>query len=175
MKYFTRELWEGFQDTETFEQCDKIWMKNSKKYDEQLDSLESRFSKDTFHFIKKESIHDGDLVSFEIKNTNEINRVKSKTYKIKRRIREPISIVIKVLSEGILYELNYSVVKSLDVKYSGKVDLFQSYIHDFGDWGYDEVTSIDDKVLCHEILFSSGAEIHIEFEKMKVKRNRVIK
>lgn len=175
MKYFTRELWEGFQNPEAFDQCDKIWTENSKKYTEQLDSLESMFSKDTFHFIRKESIHDGNLVSFEIINANELNRVKSNTYKIKRQIREPISVVIKVLSEGILYELSYSLVKNLNVKFLGESDLFQPYFRDFGDWGYDEVTSIDDNVLCHEILFSSGAEIHIEFEKMKVKRKRVIK
>jgi hypothetical protein len=175
MKYFTRELWESFQNTETFDQCDKIWIENLKKYNEQLDSLQSRFNKDAFHFIKEESIHDGNLVSFEVINVNELNRVKDKTYKIKRRIREPISVVIKVLSEGILYELYYSLVKNLNVKFSGESDLFQPYFRDFGDWGYDEVTSINDKVLCHEILFSSGAEIHIEFEKMKVKRTRVIK
>lgn len=174
MKYFTRELWEGFQDTETMEQSSKIWTENSKKYSEQLDSLQNRFSKDTFHFIKEESIHDGNLVSFEIINSNELNRVRSKSYKLKRRIREPISVVIKVLSEGILYELSYSSVKNLNVKFSGESDLFQPYFRDFGDWGYDEVTSIDDKVLCHDILFSSGAEMHIEFDKMKVRRKRVI-
>lgn len=175
MKYFTRELWEGFQNTETMENSSKVWTQNLKKYSEQLDSLQSRFSNDTFHFIKKESIHDGNLVSFEIINSNELNRVRSKTYKLKRRNREPISVVIKVLSEGILYELSYSSAKSLNVKFSGESDLFQPYFRDFGDWGYDEVTSIDDKVLCHDILFSSGAEIHIEFKKMKVRRKRVLK
>jgi hypothetical protein len=41
------------------------------------------------------------------------------------------------------------------------------------DWMADEITALDDQILRHEVLFTSGATLLLEFEKITV-RNRTI-
>jgi hypothetical protein len=41
------------------------------------------------------------------------------------------------------------------------------------DWMADEITVVDDQILRHEVLFSSGATLLIEFEKVTV-RNTIV-
>jgi len=39
-----------------------------------------------------------------------------------------------------------------------------------GDWGYDEVTAVDENYLRHEVLFSTGTTILIEFKHFSYER-----
>jgi hypothetical protein len=41
------------------------------------------------------------------------------------------------------------------------------------DWMYDELTSVDDKILRHEVLFSSGATLQVEFEVVAVRSTKI--
>jgi hypothetical protein len=41
------------------------------------------------------------------------------------------------------------------------------------DWIADELTAIDDKVLRHEVLFSSGATLLLDFETLSVRSTAV--
>jgi hypothetical protein len=41
------------------------------------------------------------------------------------------------------------------------------------DWMADEITAVDDQILRHEVLFSSGATLLIEFEQVTI-RNQII-
>ena len=53
---------------------------------------------------------------------------------------------------------------------TGKMKLFPTGISNLGDWGYDELTSVANGLFRHEILFSSGAAIIIDFRQVSVHR-----
>jgi hypothetical protein len=42
--------------------------------------------------------------------------------------------------------------------------------HDFDDWGYDEFGDAGEGYLRHEILFSSGSIVLVEFRHLSVER-----
>ena len=71
------------------------------------------------------------------------------------------------------YILEYRDVKRIDVNVPGKVELFPIGMYpNFGDWGYDELTSPGKGIFRHEILFSSGATIAVECRDLSVRRKR---
>src|SRR5271167_1809465 len=68
----------------------------------------------------------------------------------------------------------YKDIDRVEVNYPGKLKLFPiSFFSNLGDWGYDELTSVANGLLRHEILFSSGATITINFRQVSVRRKRV--
>src|SRR4051812_24134967 len=66
MKYFTRELWEDFQDSERGEAAFRLWDENLEVYRLQLKQLESRLSAGAFSFFSDADVHDGRLESIRI-------------------------------------------------------------------------------------------------------------
>lgn len=66
------------------------------------------------------------------------------------------------------YLLRYENVRKIEFNYPSQAPLFYNPGWDIGDWGYDEVTAADKNFLRHDILFSSGATILLEFEKLRV-------
>jgi hypothetical protein len=64
-------------------------------------------------------------------------------------------------------------IRRIDVNFPGKVKLFPIGMYtNFGDWGYDELTSPEKGFFRHEVLFSSGATITVEFGDISVDRKR---
>ncbi len=64
----------------------------------------------------------------------------------------------------------YVGIRRLIFDYPSDKPLF--HYHDcgpIGDWGYDELTAVDKTYLRHEVLFSSGTILLIEFMKFKYK------
>ena len=62
--------------------------------------------------------------------------------------------------------------------YRGQLKELQDRFADRGsipidDWMVDEVTGVDENVLRHEVLFSSGATLLLEFETMSVRSTAV--
>jgi hypothetical protein len=90
--------------------------------------------------------------------------------------RRKLRIRLFVLSDAVdqhCHILDYRDVKRIDVNFPGKVQLFPIGMNtNFGDWGYDELTSPKKGLFHHEILFSSGATIAIEFRDVSVGRRR---
>lgn len=69
------------------------------------------------------------------------------------------------------YVLEYKNVQRIDVDYPGKLKLFPAgFNSNFGDWGYDELTSPEKNLFRHEILFASGATITIDFRDFSFRR-----
>lgn len=88
--------------------------------------------------------------------------------------RRKLTVRLFVLSDTAdqhCYTLEYKDVKRIDVNFPGRQELFPIGMHtNFGDWGYDELTSPEKGLLRHEVLFSSGATIAVEFRDVSVRR-----
>ena len=174
MKYFTSDLWSMLQDIDKQDEADKKWEENIIEYQKQFNLIKNRFSKKTLGILEKESMHDANLHSFEIVDRNTLNSVINKIYRPKRNIKNPMSVTIRMYTESYLYTLNYTKVRDIKTLFKSEGDLFSPYLGDFGDWGYSEFSSIDESLLCHEILFSSGAEIRIVFERLYICRKKIV-
>jgi hypothetical protein len=72
----------------------------------------------------------------------------------------------------VLYTLNYTKVKRVVFDYPTDEPLFHLEGSHIGDWGYDELTPADDSYLRHEILFTSGTIILIEFIRFSCTREK---
>jgi hypothetical protein len=71
------------------------------------------------------------------------------------------------------YILEYGNIKRMELNFPGKIVLFPIGMNaNFGDWGYDELTSPEKGLFRHEILFSSGATITIDCREISVRRRR---
>ena len=69
--------------------------------------------------------------------------------------------------------LQYKDIDRIELNYPGKRKLFPvGMVSNLGDWGYDELTSVANGSFRHEILFSSGATILIDFRQVSVSRKR---
>jgi hypothetical protein len=71
------------------------------------------------------------------------------------------------------YTLEYKNIDRIGLNYPGKMKLFPiGMFSNLGDWGYDELTPVSNGSFRHEILFSSGATIVIDFRHVSVHRKR---
>ncbi|TVX97579.1 hypothetical protein [Cohnella terricola] len=142
-------------------------------YWKQLRSLSNRFSKDTFNVISNHSFHDARVLELNISNTS-----------LLRRSLDPTSIEAKIQDiDGYEYVIQWSGINQLDLSFSGKKKIYRSdeaddYYLELEDrrgleeWAYDEITSIDNTYLQHEITLHSEALIKLIFRRMIVKRIR---
>jgi len=81
-------------------------------------------------------------------------------------------VEIKVLGSqlDVEYTLKYSKLRRVQFDYPSETPLFHEEGEHIGDWGYDELTAIDDNYLRHEVLFASGTTILIDFKDFSYER-----
>jgi len=171
MKYFTKELWEGFNtvDDDLFQRTWKQWERNRKAYFRQLESLTSRLSKSAARFFAVTSLHDGRLLAFGV--GDHINCRKSDLKSLSRNKGHPeVRIEVLNFEQNWLYYLNYAKVRTVLFDFPGGKPLFHEEGGRIDDWGYDELTAAGKSYLRHEILFSSSATILIEFQKFSYEK-----
>jgi len=164
MKYFTKEMWRGWNSRDEAErqrareQSDRNWQ----DYLQQLEKLQSRLGQEAYEFFKTAERHDGRLISFTVGDAIDHNIHGQTEFDINSR---DTNVEIKLLSPYLntLYTLNYSGVRKVVFDYPSDDPLFHYDGSNISDWGYDEVTAADEKFLRHEVLFSSGTTILIEF------------
>jgi hypothetical protein len=169
MKYFTKELW-GAQSSQAWTQ----WAKNSKAYYAQLTKLRPRLTKSAWHFFSKVSLHDGTLLLFLTGDHISENpkSLKSRTWHWIVNKRQPI-VQLQVLHENLrtIYHLEYRELRKVVFDHPTLAPLDLRYKNPpIVDWGYAELTSANKESLRHEILFSSGASILIEFRRFSYKK-----
>lgn len=164
MKYFTKEMWRGWNSSDEAEQqrareqSDRNWQ----EYLQQLEKLESRLGTEAYEFFKTAERHDGRLISFTVGDA--INHDVHGPTKFDINAQDT-AVEIKLLSPYLnsLYTMNYSGVRRVVFDYPSDDPLFFHGGSNISDWGYDEVTAVDENVLRHQVLFSSGTTILIEF------------
>ena len=171
MKYFTKELWLGYNNKGPLDSKTAIELgqHNLQEYAAQLEQLHPRLNRHTYRFFKKENLHDGRLLAFIAGDGVGHDVQGSQRFDINAR---NASVVIKVLGANLdlLYTLKYTEVKKVQFEFPSDEPLFYDEGDQIGDWGYDELTAADDMYLRHEVLFASGSIILIEFKHFAYKK-----
>jgi hypothetical protein len=173
MKYKTRELWQGFNsnDNELRRHAAEQWEKNVREYQRQLEGLKPRLDEQTNRFFTTEDLHDGRLLAFTAGDDIDFS-AGGRKFDIHRH--NP-SVRLQVLGANLdsLYRLTYSKVSRVVFDYPTDNPLFHGIGRQIGDWGYDELTAVDEDYLRHEILFASGTTILIEFQEFFSEKEKI--
>ena len=174
MKYFTKELWAGFNsgDDAVFRRTDKRWNRNREAYSHQLERVKTRLSKNAARFFGGVSLHDARLLAFVV--GDHINYGRSELSALSgSKCRPEVRMDVLDYEQRWLYSLSYSKVRRVLFDFPSGEPLFHEEGGRIDDWGYDELTAAGKLYLRHEVLFSSGATALIEFQKFSYKRVRV--
>ena len=164
MKYFTKEMWRGWNSRDDAEQqrARELSDRNWQEYRQELEETSVKTHPQAYEFFKTGERHDGRLISFTVGDA--INHDVHGPTKFDINSRDT-TVEIKLLSPYLntLYTLSYSGVRKAVFDYPSDDPLFHYEGGRIDDWGYDEVTAVDEGFLRHEVLFSSGTTILIEF------------
>lgn len=173
MKHFPPRLWLGFNSRResTSEAAFKSWDRNFEAYKKSLEKILPRLSPDARRFfLKPMLLHDGTLNLLEVGDRiDHVAARRSKGDWDRRNAR--VRMFVLPTAGNFVYKLDYKSVTEVQVNFPGRISLFPAGKHpNFGDWGYDELSFGRKSAFRHEILFSSGATISIEFDRLSVKR-----
>jgi hypothetical protein len=170
MKYFTPEMWLGFNSPRA-KAALGTWDRRLKAYRANLKKILPALSPNARRFFQDALIlHDGTLTRMEV--GDRIGDADGgATGDIVNRRR--LIVRLFVLSDRVdqrCYTLEYKKIKRIELNFPGKVELFPIGMDsNLGDWGYDELTSPEKGLFRHEILFASGASISIDFREVSVR------
>lgn len=164
MKYFTKELWIGFQG-ENWKENDRLWEENLIAYQAQYEKLKKRLDHNEFLFFKNTSLHDSSITDIVIRD---LNNEKYKADRINVKIPTTIHIEVLHASSDSIYILKYHDVRRFCFDSPTNSPLFYTEKNGISRWGYDEITLYDKKSLSHEIILASGTEISIVFGRIEV-------
>jgi hypothetical protein len=172
MRIITKRHWRGWNsdDPKESDWATTSANENWTAYREQLESLRSRLSKKNFEFFKK-GLHDARLISFSVGDGLHLDLSGNNPVKINDFYRTSVEIKVLNAEFDAVYFLKYQKVSKSVFDFPSDEPLWGNHIDD---WGYDELSSVDDKVFRHEILFSSGTTVLIEFEKFSVSRRKYV-
>jgi hypothetical protein len=178
MRYFTRQQHDAFNvpDRDAAVAALDEAKRSHALYRRQLDELKTRLSEGSWEFFDSVSLHDGTLLAMRV--GDDIDKL-FPTYKsilVNRRI---LSVELEVLShdETRLYTLRYDRLHRVVFDFPSPHHWYFRY-NDVGanpidDWMADELTSVNEQVLRHEVLFSSGATLLIDFEMVAIRTTAV--
>lgn len=172
MKYFTKELWLGYNSRNDAER-QRAFVKgedNAQEYKRQLEDLRPRLTREAYDFFTTESLHDGRLLAFTAGDAIDYG-IQGHADRFDINIHNP-AVEIELLGANldVQYTLKYGSVRKVVFDHPTDVPLFHHEGGHIGDWGYDEVTAADENYLRHEVLFSSGTTILIEFTQFSFER-----
>lgn len=163
MKYFTANLWNGFNsDIEEEYQRSRIeWEKNSKEYCDIFEKIKIRLPKYFLKvFMKEHGFHDYELRKYEIIHGDKGNK-------------NPIRVNLVIDNGQFCWQISYKEVSKIQISYEEQAESIgknKKYYRGFDDYGYNEILEVTDTVLSHEILFASDATILVHFKKVGIKR-----
>jgi hypothetical protein len=171
MRYFTPRLWMAFQGPRR-NAAFKTWDRRLKLYRKSLNKILPQLRPSARRFFRDALIlHDGTLTRMEV--GDRIADIEGRATRNLVNLRK-VDVRLFVLSDVVnqyWYVLEYGNVERVELIFPGKLELFPCGIHpNFGDWGYDELTSPERKLFRHEILFASGATIVIDFRHFSFRR-----
>ena len=171
MKYFTRELWlaPNQKDESVQLQATRQFRENCVEYQKQLQNILPRLDEADRHFFLEESLHDGRLIAFIAGDEIDFDFDSGSAFDINAH---NTSVRMKVLGCNLdtVFTLEYAGVRRAVFDYPTEDPLFHYEGAYIGDWGYDELTAVDNAYLRHEVLFASGTSVLIEFKKFSHNR-----
>jgi len=163
MKYFTAQLWADINSPRSKAAC-KEWDRNVARYREHLKTVLPKMSARARWFFHEISLHDGTLTRMEVGDRIEDTEGKWERCNINRR-KAGVRLSVLSADGDYVFRLEYKQVSRVEMSFPGKSLFPSGWDPNFGDWGYDEITEGSDGAFQHEVLFSSGATILIEFAK----------
>jgi hypothetical protein len=176
MKYFTPELWIAFQGP-GLDAANKTWNRRLQQYRKSLGKILPRLKPAARRFFQDALLHDGTLTRLEVGDRiNDIEGGRARDISNHRKLRIRMFVLADVVEQRRItghcwYVLEYNKVDRIQVNYPGDLELFPAgFDPNFGDWGYDELSSPKKNLFRHEILFSSGATITIDFRDFSFRR-----
>jgi hypothetical protein len=166
MKYFTREIWAGWQRTgRAGDRAERQWKTNRALYLKSIRQLASRLGARTGKFFTDHSLHDGRILRFSIFDLP--------LSSLKKKMVPVTSLRMAVLAgweTAVIYLLDYGEMREISIQ--PRNDLFPLDHSQFGDWGYDELLPEGRQFFRHNILFQTGTEISIVFRKFGFRRQK---
>ncbi|MDQ6420794.1 hypothetical protein RB620_15295 [Paenibacillus sp. LHD-117] len=149
MKYFRKDLWEAINslDFEESERAENEWRLNDRYYWSEYQKLNTRLQKEIFEFFQTTDFHDC-----------KVNECKITQGQL--RSAYPTNLYIEVEREGEEWIIEYRKIVHLNINFP---EVTSSAHNGFEEWGYDELLPVNDHLLSHEILFSSGSTILVHF------------
>jgi hypothetical protein len=175
MKYFTPEMWLGFnsRDRKTANKYIKGFDLRLAAYEKQVKKPLAKLRMSAAGFFKRPCLlHDCTLARFEIGD-----RIDNLAGVADLHRTAPLQAMVRMFVKSedcaFIYSLKYLGVRRVTLNFPGQIELFRIGEHpNFGDWGYDELTLNREGKLRHEILFASGSSISVEFEDIRIKKHR---
>jgi hypothetical protein len=175
MKYFTPEMWLGFnsRDRKTAYRYIKGFDSRLAAYERQLRKPLAKLNPSAARFFKRHCLlHDCTLARFEIGDRIDDLAGDADLHRT-APLQAMVRMFVKSRDRAFVYSLKYLGVSRATLNFPGQIELFRTGEHpNFGDWGYDELTLSPEGKRRHEILFASGSAISIEFENIHVKKHR---
>ncbi len=135
-------------------------------YAERLEKLRGRLNKRNWEFFRN-GLHDSRLVSFSVGDGLHIDFENGPPVNITDFYKTSVRIKVLNADFDFLYELKYGKVSKCIFDFPSDEPLWGENVDD---WGYDEISELNEKILRHEVLFSSGATFLIDFERFSYTR-----
>ena len=182
MKYFTPQLWIAFQGPRR-NAAFKTWERRVKQYRKSLQNILPSLGPSARRFFRDALIlHDGTLARMEVGDRiDDMDGRATRNIVNRRVLRIRLFVLADVVRQRRVigkswYTLEYKQVERIDLRFPGDLELFPvGFDLNFGDWGYDELTSPKEKLFRHEILFASGASITIDFRDFTFRCRKPVK
>jgi hypothetical protein len=184
MKYFTRQLWIDAQEPgEAGDEAGQRWGDAFTAYARQLESLRDRLRPDVFAFFQNADVHDGALMHLRLVDSDplapepvacDVDASDCGMDGGERRWEGPYRLTVELAvaeASATEWTLRYSGIRRILVDFPSEAPLFFAPGDGFEDWGYHELSDAGDAFLQHEVLFSSGATVLVEFRDLSVMRS----
>lgn len=157
MKYFLYDLHVAQNmDTTSDEECEQIdrqWQENVTEYQEIFKSLSNCLPDDVFEHFNSSGFHDYRLITMEMEHRSLLNL--SVHFTITNDIHN-----MENMKRWVLSFHNVSYYNFHHFNYNNEKAVFHREIDD---WLYQELLPVDESKLSFEVLFSSGANVLIQF------------
>lgn len=186
MKYFTKQLWlDAQQPGEAGREVGRRYEDAFAAYFRELESLRERLAPDALEFFRNADVHDGSLMHLSIRDFDPLaprpaacdsEVAACEVIGDDNRWEGPyrVTVELAVWRRGehreIEWTLRYSRIRRILVDFPTESPLFFDRGDGFQDWGYHELSDAGDGFFRHEVLFSSGAVVLIEFRELSVSR-----
>lgn len=178
MRYFTREQHDranAASDMHEVAASREEFNRSRELYWSQLDTLKTRLA-EAWRFFDTASLHDGTLLALRIGDDIDKSFSAHTSRLVNRRI---LLVELEALdhSETHLYTLRYQRLHRVLFDFPGSPPWYMRSSdrasNPIDDWMADEITAVDHQILRHEVLFSSGATLLLEFEKITVQSQNI--
>jgi hypothetical protein len=169
MRYFTGQLWLDINKPGSKAAMEE-WDRRLAAYVQERDKLLPELNARARWFFKRVSLHDGTLTRMEVGDRIDNPTAEGRRGDVGRR-RAAVRLFVLSAEFDSIFTLEYKDVVRVELNFPGPTKLFPAGLYpNFGDWGYDELSCVGKGVFRHEVLFSSGATIIVDFQKFTFQR-----